>query len=139
MRPFAVRAGRRGAQSPLGYGEGSGEGWGVPSVARIASGGIWVRAGASVRVHASVMENRPKCRFLLGMRNTQSGNRGAVLLYRPFFGSKRVITVVIPFMILACEGVCIDATLKEFTINHSTFVRLAVAPDTIHTSFLIHI
>ena len=97
-----------------------------------------MRAGAGVRVHASVMENRPKCRFLLGMRNTQSGNRGAVLLYRPFFGSKRVITVVIPFMILACEGVSIHPALEEFAINHPTFVRLAVAPDTIDTPFLIH-
>lgn len=97
-----------------------------------------MRAGAGVRVPASVMENRPKCRFLLGMRNTQSGNRGAVLLNRPFFGSKRVIAVVIPFMILACEGVGIDSTLEEFTINHPTFVGLAVAPDTIHTSSFIH-
>ena len=97
-----------------------------------------MRAGAGVRGHASVRENRPKCRFLLGIRNTLSGNRGAVLLYRPFFGSKRVIAVVIPFMILACKGVCIDSTLEEFTINHPLFVGLAVAPDTIHTSFLIH-
>lgn len=98
-----------------------------------------MRAGAGVRGHASVRDNRLKCRFLLGMRNTLSGNRGAVLLYRPFSGSKRVISVVIPFMILACKGVCIHATQKEFAINHPLFVRLAIAPDTIHTSFLIHI
>lgn len=105
----------------------------------VASGGFWVRAGAGVRGHASVRENRPKCRFLLGIRNTLSGNRGAVLLYRPFSGSKRVISVVIPFMILACEGVCIHPTLEEFAINHPLFVGLAIAPNTIHTSFLIHI
>ena len=91
-----------------------------------------------MRVHASVRENRPKCRFPLGIRNTLSGNRGAVLLYRPFIGSKRVIAVVIPFMILASEGVSIHTTLEEFAINHPLFVRLAITPDTIHTSFLIH-
>ena len=91
-----------------------------------------------MRGHASVRENRLKCRFPLGICNTSSGNRGAVLLYRTFTASKRVISVVIPFMILACEGVCIHPTLEEFAINHPLIVRLAIAPNTIHTTFLIH-